>query len=58
MTITGKFVLKTWHEKFKEVSQEVIVESRKTTTVNFELKKKKIILIKVFLNKKRLLKFQ
>ncbi len=37
----GKYALKTWHEKLKEVSQEVIVEAGKATTINFELKRRR-----------------
>lgn len=37
----GKYVLKTWHEKLKEASQEITVEAGKTTTVNFELKRRR-----------------
>lgn len=37
----GKYVVKTWHEKLKELSQEVTVEPGKATTVNFELKRRR-----------------
>ncbi len=37
----GEYTLKTWHEKFKTVAQEVRVETGKTTNVNFVIKKKK-----------------
>jgi len=37
----GEYTLKTWHEKFKSVTQEVRVETGKTTDVSFVLKKKK-----------------
>lgn len=37
----GKYVVKTWHEKLKEVSQEVTVEPGKATTANFELKRRR-----------------
>ena len=37
----GEYTLKTWHEKFKSVTQEVRVEAGKTTDVSFVLKKKK-----------------
>ncbi|MEP9409957.1 MAG: carboxypeptidase regulatory-like domain-containing protein [Candidatus Brocadia sp.] len=37
----GKYVVKTWHEKLKEVSEEVTVEPGKVTTVNFELKRRR-----------------
>lgn len=37
----GKYVVKTWHEKLKEVSQEVTVEAGKAATVNFELKRRR-----------------
>ena len=36
----GEYILKTWHEKFKSVTQEVRVETGKTTDVSFVLKKK------------------
>lgn len=35
-----KYALKTWHEKLKEVSQEVTVDHGKTNAVNFELKRR------------------
>jgi hypothetical protein len=37
----GSYTLKTWHEKLKSVTQEVRVETGKTTDVSFVLKKKK-----------------
>lgn len=37
----GKYVVKTWHEKLKEVSQAVIVEAGKATTTNFDLKRRR-----------------
>ena len=37
----GDYTLKTWHEKFKSVTQEVRVETGKATDVSFVLKKKK-----------------
>ena len=37
----GKYVVKTWHEKLKEVSQEVDVEAGKAATANFELKRRR-----------------
>ena len=37
----GKYVVKTWHEKLKEISQEVTVEAGKATTSNFELKRRR-----------------
>ena len=37
----GKYVVKTWHEKLKELSQPVTVEAGKATTANFELKRRK-----------------
>ncbi len=37
----GEYTLKAWHEKFKTVTQEVRVETGKTTDVNLVLKKKK-----------------
>ena len=37
----GKYVVKTWHEKLKEISQEVTVEAGKATTANFELKRRR-----------------
>lgn len=37
----GKYVVKTWHEKLKEVSQEATVEAGKATTVNFDLKRRR-----------------
>jgi plastocyanin len=37
----GEYTLKTWHEKFKSVTQEVRVEAGMTTDVSFVLKKKK-----------------
>ena len=37
----GNYTLKTWHEKLKSVTQEVRVETGKTTDVSFVLKKKK-----------------
>ncbi|MEK6623179.1 MAG: carboxypeptidase regulatory-like domain-containing protein, partial [Planctomycetota bacterium] len=35
----GKYVVKTWHEKLKEVSQDVTVEGGKAATANFDLKR-------------------
>ena len=37
----GNYTLKTWHEKFESVTQEVRVDEGKTTDVSFVLKKKK-----------------
>lgn len=37
----GTYVVKTWHEKLSEVSQEITVEAGKASTANFELKKRK-----------------
>src|SRR3989338_9010093 len=37
----GKYVVKTWHEKLKEILQEVTVEAGKATTSNFELKRRR-----------------
>ncbi|TLD41280.1 MAG: Copper binding protein, plastocyanin/azurin family [Candidatus Jettenia ecosi] len=37
----GNYVLKTWHEKLKEISQDVTVEAGKATTSNFELKRRR-----------------
>ncbi|HHT9113592.1 MAG TPA: carboxypeptidase regulatory-like domain-containing protein [Candidatus Wunengus sp. YC65] len=37
----GKYVVKTWHEKLKEISQEVTVEAGKATTSSFELKRRR-----------------
>lgn len=37
----GKYVVKTWHEKLKEVSEEVTVEPGKAATANFELKRRR-----------------
>jgi len=37
----GKYVVKTWHEKLKEISQEVTVEAGKATTSNFDLKRRR-----------------
>jgi len=37
----GSYTLKTWHGRFKSVTQEVKVETGKTTEVSFILKKKK-----------------
>ena len=37
----GKYVVKTWHEKLKEVSQDVTVEAGKAATVNFDLKRRR-----------------
>lgn len=36
----GNYTLKTWHEKFESVTQEVRVETGKTTDASFVLKKK------------------
>lgn len=37
----GKYVVKTWHEKLKELSQEVTVEPGNAATANFELKRRR-----------------
>ncbi len=37
----GKYTVKTWHEKLKEVSQEVTVEAGKAATANFDLKRRR-----------------
>lgn len=37
----GKYTVKTWHEKLREKSAEVTVEAGKTTTVNFDLKRRR-----------------
>lgn len=37
----GKYVVKTWHEKLKEVSQDVTVEAGKAATANFDLKRRR-----------------
>jgi plastocyanin len=37
----GKYVVKTWHEKLKEMSQEVTVEGGKAATANFDLKRRR-----------------
>ncbi|KAA0244594.1 MAG: hypothetical protein DYG83_14330 [Candidatus Brocadia sp. AMX2] len=37
----GKYVVKTWHEKLKELSQEVTVEAGKAATANFDLKRRR-----------------
>ena len=37
----GEYTLKAWHEKLKSVTQKVKVEAGKTTSVDFQLKKKK-----------------
>ena len=37
----GKYVVKTWHEKLKELSQEVTVEAGKAATASFELKRRR-----------------
>lgn len=37
----GKYVVKTWHEKLKEVTQDVTVEAGKAATANFELKRRR-----------------
>ncbi|MEK6737588.1 MAG: carboxypeptidase regulatory-like domain-containing protein [Planctomycetota bacterium] len=37
----GKYVVKTWHEKLKEVSQDVTVEGGKAATANFDLKRRR-----------------
>lgn len=37
----GNYVVKTWHEKLKEISQEVTVEAGKAATANFELKRRR-----------------
>ena len=37
----GTYKLSAWHEKFRTVTKEVIIEAGKTTDVSFVLKKKK-----------------
>ncbi len=37
----GKYVVKTWHEKLKELSLEVTVEAGKAATANFDLKRRR-----------------
>jgi plastocyanin len=37
----GNYTLKTWHEKFESVTQEIRIDEDKTTDVSFVLKKKK-----------------
>ncbi len=37
----GKYTVKTWHEKLKDVSQEVTVEAGKAATANFDLKRRR-----------------
>jgi len=37
----GKYTVKTWHEKLKELSQEVTVEAGKATKVDFDLKRRR-----------------
>jgi len=37
----GKYVVKTWHEKLKEVSSDVTVEAGKAATANFDLKRRR-----------------
>ncbi|MBM4053586.1 MAG: hypothetical protein FJ264_02710 [Planctomycetes bacterium] len=37
----GKYTVKTWHEKLKELSQEITVETGKAATVNFELARRR-----------------
>lgn len=37
----GKYVVKTWHEKLKDVSQDVTVEAGKAATANFDLKRRR-----------------
>ncbi len=37
----GKYVVKTWHEKLKDVSSDVTVEAGKSATVNFDLKRRR-----------------
>jgi len=37
----GKYVVKTWHEKLKELSQEVTVAPGNAATANFELKRRR-----------------
>ncbi len=37
----GKYVVKTWHEKLKEVSQDVTVEAGKAAAANFDLKRRR-----------------
>ncbi len=37
----GKYVVKTWHEKLKELSQDVTVEPGSAATANFELKRRR-----------------
>lgn len=37
----GTYLLKTWHEKLESMTQEVTIETGKTTNVSFVLKKRK-----------------
>ncbi|MDG6005054.1 MAG: hypothetical protein CV082_05285 [Candidatus Brocadia sp. BL1] len=37
----GKYVVKTWHEKLKELSQEVTVEAGKAAKADFDLKRRR-----------------
>ncbi|TVM04003.1 MAG: hypothetical protein CV087_02085 [Candidatus Brocadia sp. WS118] len=37
----GKYTVKTWHEKLKELSQEITVEAGKATKVDFDLKRRR-----------------
>ncbi len=37
----GKYVVKTWHEKLKDVSSDVTVEAGKAATANFDLKRRR-----------------
>lgn len=37
----GKYVVKTWHEKLKDVVQDVTVEAGKAATANFDLKRRR-----------------
>ncbi|MCF6148707.1 MAG: hypothetical protein E3K37_08605 [Candidatus Kuenenia sp.] len=37
----GKYTLKTWHERLMSLSEEIVVEGGKTTTVNFDLKRRR-----------------
>lgn len=39
----GKYTVKTWHEKLKELSQEVTVETGKTATIDFQLADRKSV---------------
>ncbi len=39
--LPGKYQLKLWHEKFKDASQEVVIEGRKTVSIVFNRKQLK-----------------